>query len=146
MSSSSSTGTRTTRSSTTPAKRSTTPRQPRTPGGRWSTSCASTSVDVERGGHTAASGSLEPDLDLVAVGVVDVRVRLAWGELAATDDLPAGLLHCFDGSVDVGGSGQPEAEMIDAAALAGALPPFEHQAIPRTGPPHLDLRLVAVVL
>ena len=72
---------------------------------------------------TVAYGSLEPDLNFVAIRISDVSVGEAGGELATTEQAPSGAFDLGDGMVDVPGVHEPKAEMRYAAlrpAVAGS--------------------------
>src|ERR1700719_2752373 len=60
--------------------------------------------------------SLEPDLNFVAIRIGDVSVGQAGTELAATKQAPPGVFDLGDGTVDIAGVHEAEAEMCDAAA------------------------------
>src|SRR5579864_8735966 len=88
---------------------------------------------------------LVDDLDLVAVGIEAEDVRFAGAELALAADRAAGPLHGARRLLDVRGVGQPEAEVEDAAALAGLLQVrLEDQDVPAARGLHLDEVGVAV--
>src|SRR6476646_10136623 len=63
-----------------------------------------------------SSGSFEPDLNFVAIRIGHISVREAGSELATTEQSPSGAFHIGDGTVDVGGVHEPNAEMCDAPA------------------------------
>src|SRR5687768_9578823 len=73
---------------------------------------------------------LVPELDLVAVRVLEEDVRLPGTKLAAPQHAPARLLHHLDGNVDVGRIDETKAEMRDAAgAPRTRCPLLEHEHV-----------------
>ena len=76
---------------------------------------------VVRDSPRAAGGqsSLEPDLNLIAIRVGDVRIGKAWSELAATEQTASGALDLTDDLVDVTRVHKPKAKMRDAANRTG---------------------------
>ena len=92
-------------------------------------------------------GSLEPDLDFVAIRIGDVSVGEAGSELATTEQAPSGAFDLGDGTVDVVGVHEPKAKMCDAATETGGGGVLcESDDVVPTGRPSVDESISAPVL
>src|SRR2546427_756480 len=106
--------------------------------------CAAISSSASR---TLRPALLVPDFDLIAIRVVDIRVREPGGELAAAEEPAAGALDFLHGGVDVLGADEPEPEVLDASGGAGGFGlALEGKDVVAARSLDLDAVAVAVVL
>jgi hypothetical protein len=65
------------------------------------------------------AGSLEPDFNLIAIRISDVRVWERWSKFATPEQPPSGALDFHDGVVDVVRVHEPKIEICHATNCAG---------------------------
>jgi len=95
----------------------------------------------------AGRESLEPDLDLVSIGIGDVGVREAGRKLPSSQQRASGPEALGHGCIDVFGMNETKPKVRDSSTLAcGSGIEFERDYVIRTRTFHLDAVFIPVVL